>query len=171
MLIAMAGLPASGKSTLAEQLKDALDGVLLNKDEVRAFLFGERVDYSAEQNDLCMEIIYDVAVYLLKQDPETFVIVDGRTYSRRYQIDDLKRAAERAGTPLRIVECVCSETSARERLEQSQADHPAQDRDFSMYLKSRAAAEPISEPKRVIETDERTPAEGVQDVLAYLETT
>ena len=106
MLIAMAGLPASGKSTLAGQLKDALGGVLLNKDEVRAFLFGERVDYSAEQNDLCMGVIYDVAVYLLQQDPDTVVIMDGRTYSKTYQIDDLKRAAERAGTP--IVDCrVC----------------------------------------------------------------
>ena len=68
-----------------------------------------------------------------------------------------------------IVECVCSEVSARERLESTQNDHPAQDRDFEMYLKSKAAAEPILEPKLVIDTDERTPAEGVQDILAYLE--
>ena len=168
----MAGLPASGKSTLARQLKDALNGVLLNKDEVRAFLFGGAGWTTApRQNDLCMGVIYDVAVYLLKQDPETVVIVDGRTYSKRYQLDDLKHAAERAGTPLRIVECVCSERSAKERLENSQGEHLAQDRDFSMYLKSKAAAEPILEPKRVIDTDERTPTEGVQDVLAYLENT
>ena len=169
MLIAMAGLSASGKSTLAERLNEALNGTLLNKDEVRAFLFGERVDYSAEQNDLCMSVIYDVAVYLLRQDPDTVVIVDGRTYSKIYQIEDLKKAAERAETPLRIVECVCSEASARRRLESTQNDHPAQDRDFEMYSKSKATAEPIPQPKLVINTDERTPAEGVQDVLAYLE--
>jgi predicted kinase len=39
MLIAMAGLPASGKSTLAARLASELAGVVLSKDQVRAALF------------------------------------------------------------------------------------------------------------------------------------
>src|SRR5262245_27920071 len=39
MLIMMAGLQGSGKSTLARHLADALPGIVLNKDTIRAALF------------------------------------------------------------------------------------------------------------------------------------
>jgi adenylylsulfate kinase len=39
MLIAMAGLPGTGKSTLANALANALGAAVLNKDRVRAALF------------------------------------------------------------------------------------------------------------------------------------
>src|SRR5947209_2269421 len=39
MLIAMAGLPGTGKSTLARQMARALSGVVLDKDVIRAALF------------------------------------------------------------------------------------------------------------------------------------
>jgi predicted kinase len=39
MLIAMAGLPASGKSTIAARLAKELGGVILSKDQVQAVLF------------------------------------------------------------------------------------------------------------------------------------
>ena len=61
MLIAMAGLPGTGKSTLAAPLASDL-GVLLNKDDVQALLFPPPVlDYSREQDDLVMQAIYAAA--------------------------------------------------------------------------------------------------------------
>jgi adenylylsulfate kinase len=169
MLIAMAGLQASGKSTIARRLRPAISGVLLDKDEVRAALFpAPYVDYSNEQNDLCVDIIYQVSGYLLGRDPGLHVILDGRTYSKRYQIERLKAAAEQFGTPLRIVECVCSEQSVRQRLEQDDGHHPAADRDFALYQRIRAEAEPILEPKLVLDTDELSPDEAVRAILDYL---
>lgn len=169
MLIAMAGLQASGKSTIARRLVIAVSGVLLDKDEVRACLFpGAFIDYSDEQNDLCLEVIYRVSGYLLARDPGLRVILDGRTYSKRRQIERLEEVAGQLGTELRIVECVCSEESTRRRLEQDRGRHPAADRDFSLYQRIRAGAEPIAEPKLVLDTDRLSPDEAVQLILDYL---
>jgi len=168
MIIAMAGLPASGKSAVAERLRDALPAVLLDKDAVRAFLFTKHVDYSREQNDLCLDIIYNVSTYLLQHKLAPRILLDGRTYSRRYQIDAVKRTADQAGVPLYILECICSEASAKMRLEHDQQAHPAQDRNFAMYQRSRAAAEPINEPKLTIETDKHSLDRCVELALDYL---
>jgi adenylylsulfate kinase len=87
---------------------------------------------------------------ICKKNPEANIILDGRTYSKRYQIEALKSAAKQLNTPLRIIECVCSEESSRKRLEHYQK-HLAKDRDFSLYQQIKAAADPITEPKLLID--------------------
>ncbi len=168
MLIAMAGLPASGKSVLATAIQRDLDAVILDKDQLRSFLFNGHVDYSDEQNDLCVDVSYKVAIYLLTRPSPPTVILDGRTYSKTYQVEALKRAAAAASCPLFIIECVCSESMARERLEQDKGVHPAQDRDFNLYLKSRAAAQAILEPKLTVRTDQDDLERCKEQVLQYL---
>lgn len=168
MIIAMAGLPASGKSALGTSLQQSLGAVLLDKDRVRDFLFADRVDYSREQNDLCVNVLYDVAVYVLTRPDPPMVILDGRTYSRRYQVEAVQATARRADVPLRIIECICSEDSARQRLLADQGHHPAKDRDFAMYQRSRAEAEPIMAEKLVIDTDRHVPEECLELALQYL---
>ena len=59
MIIAMAGLSGTGKSTLARRLAGRLDGVVLDKDVVRAALFGADVDYTSEQNNLVVNIMFE----------------------------------------------------------------------------------------------------------------
>jgi len=167
-LIAMAGLPASGKSALAVRLHEALDGLLLDKDKVIAFLFQQHVDYTDEQNDLCMDVIYRTARYALAKDNAPVVVIDGRSYSRNYQIDALKRVATEGGCRLFIVECVCSAASARTRLEQDQGVHLAEDRNYAMYLRSREAADPITEPRLTLDTDSMNADECAARALSYL---
>src|SRR5262249_4538795 len=90
MLVAMAGLPSTGKTTLAVRLASELGGIVLSKDTVRAALFPFSVlDYSQGQDDLCMAAIYQAAAQILKSHPEQVVIIDGRTFSRPYQVNDL----------------------------------------------------------------------------------
>ena len=61
MLVAMAGLPGTGKSTLARQIAEAIRGVVLCKDIVRATLFPAPVlDYSAEQDEIAPDGVADV---------------------------------------------------------------------------------------------------------------
>ena len=83
MLIAMAGLPGTGKSTLAAHLAERLGGVVLNKDRVRAALFPPPVlDYSAEQDEITMAAIFQAAAAILRADSRRAVVVDGRTLPR-----------------------------------------------------------------------------------------
>src|SRR6266567_7955423 len=90
MLIAMAGSPATGKSTLAACLAAELGGVVLCKDLVRASLFpAPALDYSPAQNDISMAAIYAAASYIRRTFPSTPVIIDGRTFLRSHQVRDL----------------------------------------------------------------------------------
>lgn len=168
-LIVMAGLPASGKSALGANLQRTLNAVLLDKDKVRDFLFTSYVDYSNEQNDLCLSVMYEVANYLLATASPPLIILDGRTYSKRYQVDAVKASARRAGARLFFIECICSEATAKIRLQNDQEEHLAKDRNFEMYLKSRAAADPIVEPKLVIDTDCYSQEQCLEQALRYLE--
>ena len=54
-----------------------------------------------------------------------------------------------------IVECTCSEESARRRLVlEPDPSHPAHNRTFALYLETKARFEPITYPKVVISTDQ-----------------
>ena len=169
MFVVMAGLPASGKSTIGKALQQALSGVLLDKDAVRAFLFAEYTDYTRAQDDLCMDAIYNTACYLSSNHPNLHLILDGRTYSRRYQIEAVEQTAKRACASLKLIECVCSDASAEKRLLNTSNSHPAKDRDFALYLRSKARSESIERRKLVLDTDQISVAECTKTALAYLE--
>jgi adenylylsulfate kinase len=152
MLILMAGLPGTGKSTLARALTADLGGTTLNKDEIRAALFAPRdVEYSSEQDEFCMRVMLKVAGYLFRKDPGRKVFLDGRTFSRRYQLDRATGYAQALGQPWRILECVCSDELAKNRLERDRT-HLAANRDFNLYLQVKARFEEITLPKTIIDT-------------------
>jgi predicted kinase len=156
MLILMAGLPGSGKSALARALAAELGGAVLDKDEIRAALFSPSdIEYSTEQDDFCMGIMLKVAGHLFRKDPARRIFIDGRTFSRAYQLARATGFAEALSQPWLILECVCSEQSARQRLAADPAHpHPAANRDFDLYLQVRARFEEILLPKTIVDTDQ-----------------
>jgi predicted kinase len=167
MIILMAGLPGTGKSTLAHALAESTAGCVLSKDQIRASLFApEDIEYSTAQDDFCMEIMLQAARFLLEKNPERKVLLDGRTFSRHYQIDRVLRVADELAQPSIILECTCSDESARRRLE-LEPSHPARNRNFDLYLEVRAHFEPIEYQKTVIDTDEPL-AECIRRALAQM---
>lgn len=172
MIVLMAGLPGSGKSTLARELATRTAGRVLSKDEIRHAIFlPEEIEYSTRQDDYCLQIMLETAGYLLARNAARAIFLDGRPFSRRYQIENVIAAATTLHQPWRILECVCSEETARRRLaaDSDAGAHPAGNRDFQLYLDVKARFEAITHSKIVIDTEQ--PLEGcVKQALADLRT-
>jgi predicted kinase len=167
MIILMAGLPGSGKSSIARELSACLNGTILSKDIIRHTLFESRdVEYSTEQDDFCMDVMLETAAYILRRHADRTVILDGRTFSKRYQIERVIKFTERLQQPWRIFECICSDDTARRRLD-AQQDHPAGNRDFDLYLRVKSDFEEIRFPKTLLDTDQPL-EQGVQRALDAL---
>jgi predicted kinase len=157
MLIAMAGLPGTGKSMLAQRLAQDLPAVVLDKDAIRAVLFApDDIEYTARQDDFCQSLMLQVAAYLWQRDGHArSIIFDGRTFSHAYQRAHLVAFVRDQRVPLLFIECVCSDETARRRLAADAASgvHPARNRDDALYRRVKDLFEPITEPKIVVDTD------------------
>ncbi len=154
ILVAMAGLPASGKSVLAEAIAAALPALILDKDKARAALFAPgEIEYSLKQDDFCFDILLQVAGYLLKKGRD--VILDGRPFAHRYQMDHVVDFACQNQAPLKVIECTCCDESFQRRLKQDVVEgrHLAANRSFEMFLAMRAQADALVVPRLVVNTD------------------
>ena len=157
MIVLMAGLPGTGKTTLARELAVRTSGRLLSKDDIRhaIFLPGE-IEYSSRQDDYCLHVMLETAGYLLAGNPRQAIFLDGRPFSRRYQIENVIAEAASLQQPWRVLECVCSEETARRRLvaDAEGGTHPARNRDYQLYLEVQSRFETIVHAKTVIDTEQ-----------------
>jgi dephospho-CoA kinase len=172
MLIAMAGLPATGKSALAARLAAEINGVVLCKDQVRAALFPPPVlDYTGTENEISMDAIFTAVAHIRTTFPQHPVLIDGRTFLRSYQVHDLFALASSLQETPRIIECACSDEVTKKRLQDDLAlgTHPARNRTYALYMALKARAEPIRVAHLVLDTGVMPLEECVQRCLAYLQ--
>lgn len=154
--VILAGLPATGKSTLARKVATQLEHcAVLDKDRIRAALFpGEMTNYSSDQDALCMRAMIDAATYMTRRDLANYVLFDGRTFSRRAHIDEALSAAEAAEATWKILHLTCSDAVVEARLSAPDPDHPATNRDAALYHRVKAEFEPIVREKLDLDTTE-----------------
>jgi predicted kinase len=168
--VLFAGLPGTGKSTLATALATRVNAAILDKDRVRAALFpGALTDYTVAQDQVCMRAIIDAAAYLTIHHRTPFIFFDGRTFSARSQREEVEEAAEKAGAGWRILHVTCADEVAEQRLAITDPAHPAQNRSPALYRTIRQHFEPIPHPKLEVDT-----TRGIETALtaaeAYLRT-
>jgi predicted kinase len=171
MIVQLAGLPGTGKSTLAAAIRDHLGSacLVLDKDRVRQALYGDaHTEYSRSQDDFVISLLHHAAARHLASREDATVILE-RTCTRAYQLADAAVLAAAADRPLAVIECVCPDHIARSRLaaDSRASGHPAANRDFTLYLKLKADAEPITVPALRLRTDTPT-GEPAARALAYL---
>jgi predicted kinase len=155
MIVLMAGLPGTGKSTLALALAARTFGVVFDKDQIRSALFSSAdIEYSSQQDDLCIDVALQAAAYLLRKHPSHFVFLDGRPFSKTVQIEQVLQAAKQMKQPWRILECVCLEETARQRIAAQAGEHPAENRDYDLYLRLKRSWQEITLPKAEINTEQ-----------------
>jgi adenylate kinase family enzyme len=172
MIIGMAGLPGTGKTTLAVELAQHLNPapLLLSKDLLRHALFGpDHTHYTREQDDFCIDKLLDTAVWQWRHSPATTVILDGRTWSQTYQLHRLRTFATHQRQHLLLIECVCNTALALARLTRDHArgDHPAGNRTPELHHQLAAAADPISGPKLVLNTEQPVTV-NIETILHHL---
>jgi hypothetical protein len=110
------------------------------------------------------------AEYLLSRSPRLRIFLDGRPFSHRYQREQVEAAATRLRTPLAIIECVCSDSTALTRLQPDEqtGTHPAANRNPNLYAQLKNEFEPLTEPRLTLDTDQPL-AECVRQAEAYLQ--
>jgi predicted kinase len=120
LVVAVGGLPGTGKSTLAKAVADALGAELLRTDEIRQELLGsgERaaVDggiYRPEARQRVYRELFRRAAELARE--QIPVVLDG-TFARASLIEEARRLATDARTIWLAVECHCPAEVAHQRI-------------------------------------------------------
>ena len=170
MLVAFMGLPGSGKSTLIRRAAPLLGAAVLDKDAVRAAIFGPLVDYSEAQDALVMEMLFQAAGYLLQQNPNRPILLDGRVYSKLPAREAFLAAARRLGTPWRVIYVTCEDAAACQRLERDvQAGaHVAANRNTALYWKLKGEFAPLDLPHLRVDTTSGDLESCTRQVVEYL---
>jgi predicted kinase len=110
-------------------------------------------------------LLQSAGFLLSRAAPPRFVFIDGRTFSMRYQIDRVEAYAGSQGCSVKLIELVCSDEVARKRLQHC---HVAKNRNFNLYLKVKAAFEPIVRNHLTLNTDVGLNEADMQRCLQYL---
>jgi predicted kinase len=160
VLLLIAGLPGTGKSTVAKAFAERCGGVHISSDLLRKAM-GLRGHYGPEDKEKVYQSMLDSARAALSEGQNA--IVDS-TFYRADVRAPFEALARSCGVPFFWVEMRAGENSIRERVESPRPDSEA---DFEVYLALRDQNEPMDAPHLVLWSDQMTLDDQVGNILNY----
>lgn len=171
VLVVFAGLPGTGKTSLARTVARELRAAYFDKDTIKDCVMALAREAKLEQGyDLAGPLSYEL-LGVLARDNLTLglpVVLDSPAGYRVFR-EKIEQVARAAGARLKLIECICTdERLLRERVEQRGQDLPPyRSQDWETYQHSRAQFERITGQRLVVDTAE-TLALNVRKVLNYI---
>jgi predicted kinase len=163
VLTVLAGLPGTGKSTLAVRVGAALPAALLAVDTVDHALHAYQVTEPRPGYAAYGVVAALTGVQLALGQSVVVDAVNPVRAAREIWVG----LAERAQVPLRVLEVICGdETEHRRRVERRAAAGVEGAPDWPQVVQRRNAYEPYVGPRLVVDTS--IPGDPLDQVLAYL---
>ena len=136
-LVAVAGRPGVGKTTVSGAVTDRLGATRLRSDVLRKELF-DAPDYRPEETDAVYADLRERAATLLAEGESVVLDATFREQSRR---DRVAAVADAGDATFRFVHVTCADAVVRERIAAREGD--ASDADVAVYEELKGEFEPV----------------------------
>jgi len=160
MLIAVSGLPGTGKTYFATRLAAALDWLHFNTDQVRTKL-GLRGDYAPEIKQQVYDHLFDRAFAALED--HRGVVIDA-TFSEQHYRDQLTLQATKGGYAVNFIEMTAEDETIRQRVSEDREDSEA---GLAVYQKIKETYDPILKPHLTFNSTHQSVEEMIERTIDY----
>jgi predicted kinase len=144
-LLVVIGLPGVGKTSVAREFADRLEGRLIRTDTVRTDCFPDP-DYTPAERRRVYDEVFARARETLDRD--RCVVLDG-TFRRRADRERAVEVAAATGATLGVVAVECEESVVESRIAAREDD--ASDADIEVYRQFRERYDPIRLPHATVD--------------------
>ncbi len=162
MIVAVFGLPGSGKSFFAKSLAKKLDAYLINSDGIRRELYPSptyRKDEKLTVYRKMLAVMYD---FLHRRQS---LVMDATFYTREIR-EQFEREADAIGCKIAWIELRAEDTLSRKRLKEKREESDA---DYSIHLLIKSEFEPMKKEHLILHSTNENLDEMMQRALEYLE--
>jgi predicted kinase len=167
VVLALMGLPGSGKTTIAERLARARDLTVVSRDAIRAAMFRPCGYTEVEKETAYRALLLGVAACL---ELGRSCVVEGMPFSCAREIDDMRKLADAAGADFLPIYLDCPIDVAQARAGRDLAEQSRASADRDQETVARVAARFDAPPPEALRLDATaTPEDTVKAILARLE--